>query len=140
LSLREELQDKAGIATSLANLAQVELALGMEPHLARPLLHSALAMRVELGEQFYVAKSLLSLGELADQMNEPERAVRWMAASVSLRERIQAAPEGAERRQLDAVLSRLRARLGDAAFTAQWTLGSTTPVANLTADDLGEDP
>jgi predicted ATPase/class 3 adenylate cyclase len=120
-----------------AELGDVRLGLAARSDVAHTLrrsgrLDEALAMYretvagwVHLGQRGAVAHQLESLGCMALEMGDPERAIRVLGAAAALREVAGARRSFDEDPEFDAVLARLHEAVPPAAFDAAWAAGGT---------------
>jgi predicted ATPase len=135
LNASRRASDRFTILVSLFDLALGLQALGDLAGAARRL-QEGVSLSAEAGDEPTLAYYLEALATVAGLQDNPDRAVRLLAAADAL---LQAKGSGwllalVPRAQLDeGVLAALRARIGDAAFEEAWTggraLGSSRAVA-----------
>ncbi len=126
LELSSESGDLFGEAVALHQLGQATLATG-DRAAALTLFLDALERRYELGDRADLATSLETIAEVVVS-DDPELAVRLLAAVDWLRRRHGlAAPPNAEARR-KAALAGARAHLGEGRFMVAWNAGLTTPL------------
>jgi predicted ATPase/DNA-binding SARP family transcriptional activator len=122
LVIKREMGDKRGIAGSLHNLGVV--AFDQEKYdLARDLHIQSLTMRSELGDQRGLAAVVEGLARICVRQGQLEKAVRLLGARAALCEAIQIQLLPLERDAYEAEVQAARAKLGEAAFLAQWAAG-----------------
>ena len=97
---------------------------------AEDLHHEALALRVEHGLRTFVVDSLDALARLACRAESSAEAVRLLAASDTARHAMGYPRPPIDRPGHDATVARLRAALGEEAFSDAWAEG-----ASLSLDD-----
>ncbi len=122
LTLRRELGDKWGIASSLYNLGLAANAKG-ETASAYPFFEESMALWREVGDRAGIAYCLEGLAQTCEAEGKPRRAVWLLGAARALRDAMGVPLPPSERAVYDATIAALRAALGDAAFTAEWSAG-----------------
>jgi predicted ATPase/DNA-binding CsgD family transcriptional regulator len=101
-----------------------------DPGAAEALHHEALALRVDHGLRTFIVDDLDALARLACRAESFTEAVRLLAASDAARVAMGYPRPPIDRSGHDATVARLRAALGDEAFSDAWAEG-----ANLSLDD-----
>jgi predicted ATPase len=128
LTVARRAQDRISLLVSLYDLALTSLAQGNLAGAAGHL-KEGLALAAESGDETSAAYYLEGLAAVAGQQDNPQRAVRLLAASRSL---LEAKGSGWLHAYVlrvphdDAVLEALRSRLGDAAFQEAQAWGAST--------------
>lgn len=126
LELATEVGDLFGEAVALHQLGQVALAVG-ERETALTLFLDALERRYELGDRADLAISLDSVAEVV-VADDPEMAVRLLAAVDSLRRRYGLAAPADRSARRRATLTAARANLAERHFVNAWNIGLNTPL------------
>ena len=101
-----------------------------DPDAAEDLHHQALALRIDHGLRTFMVDNLDALAELACRAESHAEAVRLLAASDAARAAMGHPRPPINRPDHEATVARLRAALGEEAFSDVWTEG-----ANLSLDD-----
>jgi predicted ATPase len=128
LTVARRAEDRISLLVSLYDLALTSLAQGNLAGAAGHL-KEGLALAAESGDETSAAYYLEGLAAVAGQQDNPQRAVRLLAASRSL---LEAKGSGWLHAYVlrvphdDAVLEALRSRLGDAAFQEAQAWGAST--------------
>jgi tetratricopeptide (TPR) repeat protein len=116
-----EIGDRLGLALALGRLADLAREGGRQEEAAQHFAESLKLLR-EIGAQLSVER-LEGVAALARDRDHAERAARLLAAATSIRETIgHPLPPVAHDHQRQ-MLDELRARLGEAAFSAAWESG-----------------
>ncbi|HKA85192.1 MAG TPA: LuxR C-terminal-related transcriptional regulator [Acidimicrobiales bacterium] len=104
-----------------------------DPGAAEELHHEALALRVEHGLRTFVVDSLDALAGLASRAESSTEAVRLLAASDAARAAMGYPRPPIDRPGHEATVARLRAALGDQAFSDAWAEGATLSLDDVVA-------
>lgn len=115
LAIRQAILDKRGTAFVLNNLGRVALAQG-DLESARENLGDALGLRHELGDKRGMAETLESQARYYTEMGKFDRAVKLIASASWLRDQIGAPCSPKDRREIDALLERLKGELGESQY------------------------
>jgi tetratricopeptide (TPR) repeat protein len=83
----------------------------------------ALRLRVEAGDQYYLATSLTHLARILWREQAAERAVRLLSAADAIRDAIGALLRPVMRTEYDELVAGLRASLGEEAYRQAWEAG-----------------
>ena len=116
------------VADALAQSGQLTVA--DDPDAAEDLHHQALALRVDHGMRTFMVDDLDALGALAYRAESLAEAARLLAASDAARAAMGYPRPPIDRPDHEATVARLRAALGDDAFSEVWAEG-----AGLALDD-----
>ncbi len=122
LAIFRELGDKRSIAVSAVNLGIVAAHQG-DYLVARALLEESLAIQLELGDKGSISHALDAFGILAAEQGQAKRAARLLGAAEALREAIDAPLPPSERAGHEPDIAKVRAALGEEAFTMAWDQG-----------------
>ncbi len=133
LSIRNEIGDRAGNATTLQTLGALALDQG-DLATARSRFTEAFHLSQELGMQLPTASSLEGLAPVSARSGESERAVRLFAAAYRIRESIGAPAPPSEQEVRDREIDEIRQTLGEHAFTRAWNAGRTLTLSELAAE------
>jgi len=125
LQLFRELGDDRSLANSLANLGHTALALG-DPKQAIEYFRQSLELRQALGNTLAIAECLEGFAAAASAGGRPRRAARLFGAAEALRETTGAPLPTADRAEHEQLVGRIRRRLGQQTFNAEWALGRAT--------------
>jgi predicted ATPase/class 3 adenylate cyclase/Tfp pilus assembly protein PilF len=87
----------------------------------------------ELGQKEYTILFVERLAVIAKEMRHPERAARLLSASESLYKAIGVARPPVDKIEYEACLRAVRSQLGEAAFAAAWSEGSTMSFEQVVA-------
>jgi predicted ATPase len=128
LEIFRELDDQWAAATTLRGLALAVLRQGDREQAAQAL-RDGLRLAVEMGENYSLADSLGGLAVVAEDSQQPARAVRLLAAADAIHRRIGAPVQIADRGDHESLLDVLRGQLGDDAFERAWADGQRLNVA-----------
>lgn len=123
---------KWGMATTLHRLGTVAHTQDDDGR-ATALYKESLALRRELGNKPGLAECLEGLAGVAVTQRQLEHAARLLGAAQTLREATGAPLSPRERVRYDHDVSRVRAGLGEAAFTVAWATGKTMPPEHVIA-------
>src|SRR5205085_7949450 len=107
------------LANSLANLGHSAVALGDFPA-STAYFTESLELRQALGNTLGIAECLEGFAALASAAGRPRRAARLYGAAEALREFTGASLLDAERAEHERLVGRLRNRLGERTFAAEW--------------------
>ena len=122
LALRRELGDERGIALALGNLASLAIAQAdWQP--AGDLLKESLSRFKRVVDKADVASRFESLALVLNAQAQPGRAARLFGAAEVVRETIHAPLKPNELDDYEAEVEKVRAQLGEPAFTTAWTEG-----------------
>jgi tetratricopeptide (TPR) repeat protein len=130
LALFRTLGEQDGIADVLSGLGVVAHVQG-DLTRATALLQESLALFQTLGEQANIAVVLENLAAVAADQGRAEPAARWFGAAAALRDALGAPRPSHERAPYDGTVAKVRETLGEAAFAAAWTAGTTSPLADV---------
>ncbi len=117
-----QLGDDHLLANSLANLGHTSLALRDLDTAAR-MFGESLELRIALGNKVGVAECLEGFAGVAGAAGQARRAARLYGAADALRELTGTPVSGTDRTEHDALLARIRQRLGEAVFAQEWAAG-----------------
>jgi tetratricopeptide (TPR) repeat protein len=138
LELFEAMGDRRGATMMLSNLAFVAYHQRHLQH-ARALFQKSYALNLLVGRQEEYANTLTGMAGIIAAQNEPERAVRLLAAADSLLETIGATTLFvAEQVDYKRILDNVRAQLDPATFEAAWAEGRAMTLEQAVADALEE--
>jgi non-specific serine/threonine protein kinase len=127
-----------GAGFVLTNLAKVARARGDYAR-ATARFAESLALRWEHGDKLGIAGCLRGLASVAALTHRFARAARLFGAAEALREAIGASVPRHHARY-DRAVARVRAGLGEAAFTAAWAAGRALPLAEAVAEAMAVAP
>jgi tetratricopeptide (TPR) repeat protein len=122
LAIRRRLGDRWGMGASLLSLGALACAAGDDAESHRLLGESRPLLR-EVGDRLGLCEWLEAAGALAVLEGAKEKAVRLFAAAARGREELRAPLPRGKSASVQAELERLRAALGEQAFTAAWAAG-----------------
>lgn len=111
-----------GVALAIHNLGETVYKMGEYAN-ARELLRESLRIRRHLGLPRGYPYSFELLAQVNESEGRYEQAVQLLAASETLRIRIGAPLEQVAQKHVTAVMTRVRAQLGDVAFELAWAKG-----------------
>jgi adenylate cyclase len=120
--IQREIGSKFYIANALNNLGNVVRAQG-DYGAAKGLYRESLAIDRELGDGWAIAYLLEDIGSLEALADMPERALQYMGAASSLREKIGAPLSPTERAKLDATINAIRQNLSQEQQAEAWDKG-----------------
>jgi predicted ATPase/DNA-binding winged helix-turn-helix (wHTH) protein len=132
LTLSREIGYKEGIAWSLniwGNVARRQAQLEQ----GRRMLRESLELHYALEDRWRVASVIESLGVIAFDEQEPERAVRLLGAAEALRAAVGTPLPPVESEDRDRYIKMARDALGAQKFTALWLEGIAMPPAQIIA-------
>ncbi|HZT43669.1 MAG TPA: tetratricopeptide repeat protein [Chthonomonadaceae bacterium] len=132
LEISRQLGDRWGISLGLGNLSIVARLLG-DYERARKLNAEALRMRRELGDRRLLCGSLEEMGRLAMAEAQKQRSARLLGAAQAMREAVGILMTDNERVEHEANWAKVRASLGDTAFSAAWEEGHEMPLEQAIA-------
>jgi predicted ATPase len=128
------MRDGWGMASVLSDLAT--LSSKQNDHTeAKRLYGESIKMFSDLGHKRGVARVLELLACLAAAQSNAETSMRLAGAAASLRHRLGAPPTAAEQAKLNIALDSVRGALSNAASSATWMEGWTTPI-ELVIDEI----
>jgi len=136
--VQKQLGDTRGTAFSLSGLGDVARHAGNHPE-AKRLYLQGLALFWDLGDQWGLAECLEGLADAAASDGEPGWATRLLGSAEALRERIGAPLAPPDRARYTASVAAARAALTTDLFVANWSLGRTTPLAQIVAEAQSAD-
>jgi predicted ATPase/DNA-binding CsgD family transcriptional regulator len=120
-------------------VAQSNLALSLldvgEPDQAVAIARSVLAESAAHQSHWATAMGIEALARV-ESSGQPERAVRWFAASGALRERISTPLTEPERAYFAPRIAAARNALGESAFQQAWEAGRVLPIEHIIAEAL----
>lgn len=122
LGLQRASGDRWSAAVSLQNLAAMAVDRDDLPSAAAHY-QEGLAIWSDFADPWGLAHCLAGLAAIAAATGEPDRAARVLGAVDALRTAIGAAHRLRDKGPFDRAVSTTRARLGDDAFSAQWSAG-----------------
>ncbi len=137
LELFEAMGNRRGASMMLNNMAFVAY---HQRHLqrARELFHKSYALQLLVGRQEEYANTLTGMAGIIAAQNEPERAVRLLAAAGALLEAIGASMVLGEQLDYQRILSQVRAQLDESTFEGLWAEGWALSVDKAMDDALSE--
>jgi hypothetical protein len=130
------LGDKQCSAGALNGLGDVALS-ERDSETACARYQASLTLRWELGQKRGVVDSLEGLAQVAAARGECERAARLLGTAAALRAAIGAPPGPDHRARYDALVARLRERMGEDLFAAASAVGQATMLAQTVTEALG---
>jgi tetratricopeptide (TPR) repeat protein len=136
LSLHQQLGDETAVAESLALLGYV--AIGQRNYAgARSLFTRSLTTLIDLGARWRIDPALEGLAEIALAADDPERAVRILAAADRMRKELRSflSPDARERHERN--VASAMATLGEAGFETTWQAGRALSIDQVSAEALG---
>jgi predicted ATPase/DNA-binding CsgD family transcriptional regulator len=137
LALFREVGDKEGTAYVFDLSGEIALNQG-DLQAARPLLETALALYREIGDLPAMSWTLYGAAFGAKAQREFEWAAELWGAAEAMREARGASLPSVERANYERAVAAVRARLGEEAFAATWSLGrNMTPEQALAAQAPG---
>ncbi len=122
VDLFRALGDDHLLANSLANLGHTSLALG-DLDLAAKNFRESLELRHALGNKVGVAECLEGFAAVAGAAGQARRAAHLYGVADALRELTGTPVSTTDRAEHDALLGRIRQRLGEPAFAEEWITG-----------------
>jgi hypothetical protein len=138
LAIRRESDHPRGVAHSLLQLGRT-VALQEGVAAARALYEEALRLRRDGPGDATVAGSLEGLAAVAAAEEQPERAVRLLAAAASIREVSGACLVPCQRPGVERTLAATRVLLDNDTFAAAWAAGSGLTLQQAIAEGLTAD-
>ncbi|MCC6612418.1 MAG: tetratricopeptide repeat protein [Anaerolineae bacterium] len=127
LSVRRAMADRWGAAASLGSLAWVALRQ-QDFGRARALLSESISLRKSIGERGGIAWCMEKLAEIAALEHQLAEATRLLGAAAAIRASVQSIVDPTDQPAYDALIDRLRAGVGDDAFTVAWAAGYRLPL------------
>jgi DNA-binding CsgD family transcriptional regulator/tetratricopeptide (TPR) repeat protein len=121
LASMRKLGDRRSVALALIVLGDSCLAQG-DRVAALPLFKESLAIFSELSDRYNLAECLMGVARAA-AFDQPERSAQLCAAHNALHYKLGTFVPDTEQVEYQQVIMRLRTDLGEAAFTAAWTIG-----------------
>ena len=137
LELRRQMGNKWGVGVSLGTLGWAAMREG-DWNRAVARLGESLEVRQEIGDKGGSAWCLERLAEVAMAQGQAEKAVRVFGAAAALRDSIGSVIDPVDQPDYQRTLAALQAELGEAAFTAAWTEGSTLTLEQAVAHARAE--
>lgn len=124
LALAHQLNDSWSIAIARTNLGDLDRRVG-EYASARKQLGEGLRIRITLGSQQAIIGSLEPIARLEIDLRQTERGLQLLSAAAHMREQIGSALFDHEQREIDQVLTEIRAQIGEARFAGTWGIGQS---------------
>ena len=137
LELFEAMGNRKGASMMLNNMAFVAY---HQHHLqrAKALFQKSYALQLLVGRQEEYANTLTGMAAILAAQNEPECAVRLLAAADALLEAIGATMNSTEKVDYQRILDNVREQLDESTFEGLWAEGRKMTLEQAVADALGE--
>jgi hypothetical protein len=97
---------------------------------ARAYLTESLALRRQYGNTPEIARCLAALGAVAHGLGQPEQAATLFGAADAVLATLRTPWSPVDRARHEATVQALRAALGEPAFSAAWTRGQSSSLAD----------
>jgi hypothetical protein len=135
LGIFREVQDPEYVALALADVGRISTRLG-EPETARGQILEGLRSVRDLGVRNEAAYLLEASAELGLAVHDPRLAATLLGAAEALRESIQSSVAPPERREQEALWSRIQAELGEGETVAALSEGRSWSVTHALDEAL----
>jgi tetratricopeptide (TPR) repeat protein len=136
-SIYARLGNRAGEADIIRNRGVLALKQSNYAQASDLLVATILAFQ-QMDDREYTILAIERLAAVAQELHSPDRAVRLLSASESLRQVVGVARSPVDQQDYDACLAGARSQLDEAAFAAAWAEGSTMTFEQAVAYALSD--
>jgi predicted ATPase/class 3 adenylate cyclase/transcriptional regulator with XRE-family HTH domain len=136
LALAHQAGDLHGQTVCLMELGKIARLQG-DPSRAHAILGQALHQAREVGDPRLVAETLEYFANMVAEAGEGERAARLLGAAAKVREPIGSPQMSVEQAETEALVAPVRAKMGEEAWSAAFTVGQMLSVDEAVAEALG---